>query len=512
MKYEVCDEYKKRVLLSEFNLEEHDFADGWLGGFFSNPIVEKISIFNQSNQIIEKNLYINFEQIALPNDLNSVQLFKKLHQEIKNHIFNDWGIENKIYPIYDFYRIKSEDKNLNKFIFIFLSPNRSNQVFNFELISNREALIQNILEMLLKSTLIEKINQQNPISADICSGKIFLNPMITIDEKTGKSYANVFSYRLNFKNFKLGFNLKNEHFLLESNKSKIQLYDDICFINKFKYEKKEDARVYGRLFLDFRSFEKLKATKFITQLELYKLLEGTLNKFKIKHKKSIFEAHYLYNNFSSYENKLKSLNIYIAEEEKNKFEKDLAEKGVNHGLNGLLDYFKNKFDINCKLFLNPSLNDLVDKRQEHNLFLMYGETYKEDYVSLKIEGGEDKKWNDPMIPFLKNEMHKLNKIDFMEAIKDFDVYSQVKLFNLYANNNNLSPIVSQGLILDKFIVFEKPVKKVLQDKNAEDIERHIEFDGTSKQPVKKGKEKSYPLNGTRAIISKIINELNINLL
>lgn len=509
MKYEICDEYKKRILLSEFNLEEHNFTNGWLDGFFSNPIVDKIAIVNQNNQIVETDLYINFAQVELPNNLSTSQLFKQLNNYIKKHIFIDWGIMNTIYPIYNFYGINSDDKNYKKFLFIFLSPNKSNQVFNFDIISNKDTLIQNILEMLLKSTIIEKINQQNPIAADICSGKVFLNPVVTNNEKTGKNYVNVFSYRLIFQNFKLGVSLKNEHFILESDKSKIQLYDDVCFINKFKYEKKEDARTYGRLFLDFRSFDKLKKTKFITQLELHKLMQSMLDKFNIKYQKTVFEPQYLYNHFSSYENKLTKINVYISEYEKEKFEKDLTEKGVNHGLNGLLDYLKNQFNITSKLFLNPKLKDLLINNNEYNLFLMYGEKYKEDYVSLKIEGKEAKLWNDCIIPFLQEEMYKLNQHDFFETIKYFDTYSQVKLFNLYANISGLSPIVSQGFILDKSVIFEKPVKSIVEDK--ENIELFIESENeVSVHPPKKiGKEKLYPLNGTKSVIGKIINELNI---
>lgn len=499
MKHEICNDYKKPILLSEFNLIEQNFSNEWLNGFFGNPVIDNLILLDKNSQMVNKKLYINFSYIELQN--NNL-LFKELHKKIKEHIFNDWSFTNSVYPIYNYYRVKSDNKNNKKYVFVYLSSNPSNSVFDFSLIENKEYFIQNILEMLVKASLLETINQSKPLSFDICLGKVFLNPIITNNEKINKDFINVFSFRLKYKDYKLGFTLKNEFFQLEKDKSKFDLYDDVCLLNNFKYEKKQDARTYGRLFLDFKNFDKLKATKFITQLHLYKLIESMLKKWNIKYEKTVFNPEYLYNRFSLSNNKVNEIYIYINESEKDEYEKMLFEKGIKNGLNSFKNYLSS-LGIKSNLFINPTLDDLINNQNKYNLFLMYGNQYDDNYIKLKTEEKEES-WNDSMQAFLDKKFFNLNKDSFLISIKNFDIYSQVKMFNIYANINNLNPIVSQGLILKNSILFEKPIKDWIEDSYENGLEEYIE------SGIKKTlKEKPYPRNGTKSTISKIINELNI---
>jgi hypothetical protein len=491
MKYEITESYKNSVLLSELDLQNNDFNENWLNGFFLNPIIEGLNIFDANGNLEEKDIYISFGEFEMPKMSNHL-FFPQLHKEIKQYIFTDWGIKNTVYPIYNFYLPYSEDKNKKKVLFIFLSPNRTNKLFDFNLVPNKDKLIQNFLEMLLKATYLEKINYKVPFNADICSGKFFLSPQIS--ERKDKHFVNVFSYSLNFKDLKLGFSLKNEHYRLNNNLKSIHNYDDVCLINKFKYEKKVDSREHGRLFLDFKNYEKLKVTKFINQLDLYKNLLNTLDRFNINYEKTCFSPDYLYNSFSYPSNELKELNVYIESKEKELFEQALLDKGVYHGLNGLLEYIGNSFNMKVSLILNPTLDMFLKNKKTSNLFLMYGEQYEEKYVQFKSETKEEK-WNNILTPFMEKKLYELGLNDFLKEIKNFDTYSQVKLFNIYANIKKIEPIVSQGLILDKSIIFEKP-KKV--------GEELVSIEGNTKKT-----EKKYPENGTISVIAKVINELNI---
>lgn len=504
MKHEVSDNYKKPILLSEFDLSEHNFSTQWLNGFFTHPIAQSIILINHDLTLVEKQLFINFSYIQLPNSLDQRESFREINKEIKAHIFKDWNFTQRVYPIYNYLRLISADNTTQKYIFFYLSPNISPHVFDFEQIPEKDNLTKNILELLVKARFLEDMNQNNPLSVDMCLGKIFLNTVINHNEKLEKYFANVFSYRLYFKDKKLGFNLKNEHFLLDPDKSDIQLYDDISLINNYKYKHKEDAREYGRPFLDFRNYEKLKSTKFATQIQLYKIIQQTLNTFKIQHKNTFFESQFLYRDFSSFQNEIKDLNIYISEGEKNSYEQDLMGKGIKNGIESLRTYLKKTFNISSHLLINPTLNTILMNKDKHNLFLMYGAEYKENYVSEYLPEGVNK-WQDPVLPFLEREMFNLEEDNFLKKIIYFDIYSQVKLFNIYANIRAEAPIVSQGLILDKSIILEEPSGELGDDTNERDTENYIELENVGKN----SKTKPYPRNATKSIISKIVNELNI---
>jgi len=130
MKYKITEAYKKSVLLSELDLQDNDFNETWLNGFFMNPIIEGLNVFDTNGDLEEKDIYINFGEFDMPK-ISSHLFFPQLHKQIKQYIFNDWGIQNTVYPIYNFYLPYSDDKTKRKVLFIFLSPNKSNKLFNF---------------------------------------------------------------------------------------------------------------------------------------------------------------------------------------------------------------------------------------------------------------------------------------------------------------------------------------------------------------------------------------------
>jgi hypothetical protein len=487
MKYQVAEQFKKRILLSELKLNMNDFSKEWLNGFFINPILKNAVVYD-NNKITNVDLYLNFSFIDIDKNIKGDDFFTTIHHEIKKYIVDEWGHAKKISPVYNFYHIKSEIDDKKRVLFIYLSPAKANKLFDFDKIPNQDNLICNILEMLIKSSFIEQLNKTLIINTDIFSGKLFLNPEITefkskIDKKN-KYAANVFSYKLTYADFKLGFNLKNEHFLLD-NLANNNIYNDICSINQYKYEKKLDARTYSRLFLDFKNYEHLKKTRFITQLELYKTILYTLDKFDIKYEKTVFIPEYLFNEFNHSQYDLNNINIHISSINKDTFNNVFAKKNIPNNFESML-LFLNQKNINLTLNIDSSLDTLLSKPNETHLFLMYGN--KDNFVREIDNTGKETTWNDVTIPFLERKLWQDDKITFLKSIQTFDIYSQVKLYNLYANKNGKNPIISQGLFLNDNMQFT---------------------DIRTKEEIKRNKKDTIPKKNVALIFNKVLNELDI---
>lgn len=489
MKNELKDRFKSEILLNQFDLSEQDLSDEWLSGFFTNPVSRSLKILDENNNWITKDLYIGFSVIKM--ETNSKKLnddfYLNLNKKIKENILNEWGSLSKNPPVYKIINLKSSEDEVKKFLYIYLSPKKSNQLFDFNVVSNKESIVASVFDMLMAAYLIERINKRNPLNIDFCGGKIFLNPLIDDEDKT----VRVFEYYFKIEDFKLRFILKHQVYSIKN--ISVDKYDDVCLLNNYRYEDKLDAREYTRSFLDFISLQDLKETKFITQVELYKDVLGMLNCFGIVYKETTFKPEYLFNQFPSIEAKINDIIVYISSDDKKAYEDYLVLKNIPHDFNRVVNHIKSHFNLNVSFIENPSLEIILKNKHIPCIYLMFGDEYKEKYVSFKCDNGELKKLSDVATSFLEKKLYQLDYSSFIKQISSYDVYSQVKLYNLYANCNELEPVISQGIILGVKNFFERSLNST-----------------TPLRPNKRtGKIPTYPSKETVCKFEKVITELDI---
>ena len=190
--------------------------------------------------------------------------YKNLNITIKKNIVDVWASFGTVKPLYQFHRIKCDKKNYVKYLVLFLSPVLSNNIFNFNLLYSRNKLISNLLDLLLKAHLLEKSNSINPINFDVFSGKIFLEPQlkkkeddVEEDESTvKKNSVSAFSFNLSYNDndFMLKSSIKHERYLLEKCNVSLDIYDDFCSLNNYKYVRKLEAREQARPFFNFKNY------------------------------------------------------------------------------------------------------------------------------------------------------------------------------------------------------------------------------------------------------------------
>ena len=435
---------QKPLLLNEFDLSDNNFDASWINNIISKPIAKNVLVQLDNGKMVEHDFYINFDEIVLPQDKDKEKFYKNLNITIKQHISNVWNSSN-IHHIYNFYTIE-KNKDTVKVIFFYFSNKKSQKILDHSLFKYQDSLIRYIIDLLLKGTLMETLSENSPLRSDLFSGNFFLNPEIREGKKTNT--INVFSYFLSYRNETLKFKLENKLFLLAQNPTQ---YDNICLLNKsFNYSKKLDARKYDRPFISFKNHEKLKASKFITQIEFYKLVDKTLQKFNIKNNKTYFEPTYIYNNFSMIKNSIKEIDMVVI---------DTNKKYQLERFKNLQNTLLNEHNLKVNLLVNPTLNEL--SKDKTYLFLQ-AESDQNNF-SFNIE--ENESWTTAMYPFIQKELYKLSLDEFVASIKSFDLYSQVKLFNLYANYNKLQPFISQGWIIDDYVPLEDP--KSTRDYNSD---------------------------------------------
>ena len=493
MKHELIDDYKKPILLTCLDLENNDFGQNWIMSILSHPIAEGVAISNSDGSWGSSNLYINFGEVEV-DIVKGRNAYIDLHVKIKQYISEKNDLAPRINHFYNSHPLVSVDKSKKKHIFLFLSTKESDKIFDYELIKDKDVLVKNVLELLLKVSFVNRTQKSRAVGTDVCYGKVFLNP-IAEPRKNGTMFADVFSYNLIYKNSKLDFKLKNEVFALSADNGEIKKFDDVCYINNYKYGKKVDARKNKRLFLDFKNFKNLKRTRFYTQFELYKIILETLDAFNIKYEKSRFTPEYLYNYFGSVEVDIKPINVYACKQEINMFNAEMSKHGLDSGMDSLCKYMESKHGLAVKVIFDPSFKDVLDNKSTPGLFLMYGDKYDDNFVSKTVNGVESK-WSNSLDAFLDNKLNPLNEADLMKELVLYDSYSRVKLFNIYANMNGLEPIVSQGLILDDEMDFQ-----TLEEKDS--------IKSGSKGDINQSENKKLKSTAAKFILEKVINELNI---
>lgn len=504
MKHEIKDEFQSKIILSNLDLSNHDFSESFLRGLFTTPLVEELAIINKDKNIQKINIYLGFMEIEVLEGKGK-EFYKNLHLTIKKRIVDVWASFGKTKPLYQFNRIKCDKENHAKYLILFLSPKLSNSIFNFNLITNRNQLISNLLELLLKAHLLEKANTSNPINFDVVSGKVFLEPQIkkkkTEDDNDDenefsketsikkKNSVTVFSFNLAFNNndYMLKSSIQHERYLLEECNDGLDTYDDFCSLDNYKYLRRLDAREQARPFFNFKNYESLNYSRFIAQARLYKTIIEMCEKYKISYQKTYFSPQYLYCNFPEMKSDIKSINLYIKLDEFNNYSQYLQSLDIQQDFDDFLSYFKNELGVQLNVKLNYNLDDVLKTKNEPNLFLMFGDSYDDNYVFFK----DQELGRSAVETFVDKEMFKLSTNEFLDFIKDFDSYSQIKLYNLFANNKGLSPIVSQGLIVNNM--------KLKSYKYENEI-----IDG------KKIKNKIISIDsGFKNIAIKIVNELSI---
>ncbi len=470
MIYNLKKQYQENLLLSKFSLEDNYFDNNWINSLLDNPVVMNLHILDDNNQFVQKNLWISFKIFTYQK--KSKDLYKQMHKDMNLFVKSEWSMFKNPCALYSNHKISSNNQNSNtvEYLCLYISPNKSINKFDFSLIRNQTYLVQNFMELLFRSIFIDDLKVHSAF-ADIHSGNILFNPVVL------NNFVSAYKVNIKYHSNTLHFELELKRYNLESNN--ITMADDICFNNK-KYGKKADARKIqsgGRKFLNFENHDLLEKTKFINQLKIYSKFEDVFHKFNIKYTPYNFKPKYLINDFSSYEN-LNSINIWVSNENMHKFsqmfpnEKDIVDyiNGKYHDKNGVLK--TNGLNINkINLKYAQGVNDLIKYKNEPNLYIMFEKEKeakgldKDKDIQLVVEdiNGNISYFDNVIDVFLNRNLNLLSESDFLIAIEKFDIYSQVKLYNLYSNKHQKHPIVSQGLIIT--------YREFVSEKNNEDMKQ-----------------------------------------
>lgn len=461
MIYKLKDEYAQDLLLSEFSLANNCLDNNFINSLFLHPIAKKISLVNKDNTLQVQDFWVSFEEFSYDVKTHKNKIYPQMHKDMKIHVRKAWSMFKKPIPLYNAHRIENKN-NMIRYICIYLSPNKSKNTFDAAGIKNQDFLIQNMLNILLKSIFIEDLNK-NTAYADIHSGEILLRPKVV------KTTVSGYSYNLSYDNNHLIFSLHLKRFQLKDNDS-ITISDDMCFNNKIYGHRLSAQKLTsaGRKFLNFKNSVLANESLFICQLLLFKKLQQTFSKFNINYVPKTFSPKHLTNEFTKFENVEKINLCFIGD-------KDTLESPIYTDKS----YLNNLFNGNqlTRKIVN-SLNDILKHQLEANIFILPDEdgmTMEDDDIENKDEQlvcetiNLIKKYhNSSLEVFLERNLDNLIYDEFLLNIINFDLYSQVKLYNLYANFHQLHPIVSQGIklnynsILDEKLTVQKEIDKKLK--------------------------------------------------
>lgn len=452
MKHLLTNDYSKPILLSALDLSQHLLDQSFITNLLSSPILNDVCI-NSPKGTFMSSIYINFFILDMGDVLfeNNSDFYKHLHQKIRMHISETNGFLSQKGYFYNFQKLWSADQKQKKYIFFFLSPNKSLAMLDFNLFPNKDILLTHLFELIIHSSFIDKTQQFAALNADTCFGKVFLNPIIT-PRKNGTTIADLFTYEITFKNSQLDFRLKHAVYSLESTSS-ISAYDDVCYINTgYHYSKKYDARKHKRLFFDFSNLQKFERTRFYAQLQLYKTISATLDRLHIHYQRTRFTPEFLFNDFPSVKLDLKHINIYISSTERMAYETFMLDTGSVSRISSLCEYLKTAHDINSTVIEDPSLDYIVNHQTDACLFLMFGPSYS-DSPTREFVNGDWKPFKSALDVIISRQYLNLTMDNFLHSIRQFDLYSQVKMVNFYSHFYHLPTVVSQGLILNNKIDF-----------------------------------------------------------
>lgn len=432
-------DYIRSLLLSEFDLSESYINEHFINGLLKKPIDEITLNINSERVLV--NLFISFSYISVNTEMTKKsknKMYRDLHCAIQNKIKNEWvsigykfeDVNDKI--LYKLAEIKNNDKTKKDYIYFYLSPIKALHNLDYEKqikrgygTKNSDAIISVFLNVYLRNALMDDISH-NSVNDVIFTGELGLH---AIEDRKGR--VSTYICNLFFSENRLRFNLKKQ---LYKNKSKeSNLLYDFFFINNNtkKTFVKDDARNCKRPFLDLSHYASTNDSKFICQIRTYKAISKMLTDIKIKHKDVCFTPTKMIEGFKNKNSKLDRVYLYNTI--------DINERDY--------DRIVNSFEsANIKVVKAKScdINDVLNNFSENNIFLVNSDD--SNYVFDKHK--KEYTYKNAVELFL-DKLSPLNNYDnFIEAIKQFDIYTQVKLYNLFANCNptlNLKNIVSQGL-------------------------------------------------------------------
>lgn len=462
------NDFIRPLLLNEFDLSDHRIDECFINNLLKSPIDDVILNVNGKNTNI--NLYLGFDYITMEYDKKTSfkKFYMELNNKIKSIISDEWLSVNKSNEnidgmvLYKFNEIYTSN-NHKEFIYFYLTPKKSVKTFDYSKYlygdfysKTSDAIISNIINILLRYELLDNIEYSN-INDVVFAGDIGLQ---AVEDSKGRISA--YLCETAYKNGRLIFNLKKQLYQKKT-KDSDYVYDFI-FLNsntRALYQQ-EDARTCQRPFLNFSTFSKMHDSKFICQIRVYKTIYQLLEKIRLIPKEVSFTPNLMLEGFFQKEIDFTEITVCnssnLSDIDFTKFANELKNK---------VDSIKNEKDkSNLRISFNEqtpkfnSIKEIINENNKNYLFIVKSNDGRFVYNNFLKEYSNV----GTIHLFMKYKMYSLDFEQFIDSIKNYDIYSQVKLYNLFANYNpklNLKNIVSQGLDIINFTNEDKKDKSIL---------------------------------------------------
>lgn len=443
---DIKDKFKKSVCTSEFDLSNNDFNEIWINSFIKKPIFKSIILNNSKTSV---DLHINFEIFKFPTQTKNNIFYKNLHLQIKQKIYSIWAkynISNK--PIY--YTIDISTDIDIQFLVFFVSPDLENKHLAYSHIKQQNKILSHLFSLLFNINCLGTLNNKDN-TWDVHNGCVYINPQVDDTFTKFFGYQIIFHYSDN----NLKFFLKGQAFKLDDTNS-MNLYEDICLLSKTKiYSDKINANTeFSSSFLNLQQNKHTLRSKFMSQYFVYKKLRNIFKNNFIQYQETFFTPTKLFNHF--YEEHIDNnipINIFINKDEKEQFNKICLDSNINDGFSLFVNNIQTILGRKVNVLL-ATYNNFEGREFDNNIYLMFGDKYKENYVHHKANS----KLNEQtaLDYYLTNNLSGLSMIDINKHLTNIDLYSSIKIRNLLNSEKSLfHNFVTQGLVLDISMV-QKP--------------------------------------------------------
>lgn len=443
--------FKRKILLSEFDLQNNDFDQYQVSAFFKNAIISDLRLNNEFTDVYLNYIICQFPQNSKFEDLNG--LMKEEINKQQNLITHK---DNKI--LYTYLKVgdKNQDNINDKYIIIYPSKCSNDGIFdidNYTIFYDKKFFINYLLSRIIKLTLncllIKDENDKSNISEDLFYGDLLIN--VSKNESGFSGFLPI----INSNNYKLWFSLSTQEYIYntKSDKTSNENIKEAGIVStKNKNIKKVDARKSKRVFLKVEDKEFL-SCKYSSYLYIYEKLQQVFNCLNLDFEETNFTPEYVFNDFIRNTNfdSSKSLKVIISQEDMEK----LQIKNINF----LLEKIKENFRQEPELLIFNKLSGIKFNNESKYLFLMFREKEEMTPVVLNIDG-EEYIWNNTGALFADMQNEKENDL----SKKLFDDYTQLKLCNinnLLINSEFSNPLAIQGIFINnKKFDTEKNIKSL----------------------------------------------------
>lgn len=497
---------------------------------FTNEIIlnEEINT-NLIDRILCQNLVtmnnINYGIFVYQHDLENINNkinFENEHTKIRKKIISIWKakLEKLQYPDeltmseyipYGHTPIFNNNKEITQWLIFYLAP-KLNQRDNGNILINYipEHIFPNILKlMLFASFLREAQKNNNVIYPESFQGDMRLN------------FHNIDT--VNNQYFTPSIFVKNRKILIEIKEKRI--YED----KKGKIKKgtlSPKNRSPGFSTQIKKGLHEISKTRWFSLTQTTMIMIEALDYSNIKYKCIPFKPEYIFNNvlhipsyikeisiieYSGYLNTMNTFqrNIYDAYLDK------LINTSLNLGvsitqrivLNSIQDYLTLN-ENGVYLFIDPikilSITEDENVEFEKKVYSIEQNKYKPKYN----ETIDILSFNNTIKELILEKSFK-DIEDFIQEVRNYDFYSQIKLFRLYLINKNQDIPITQNIMLSTTILNEESIKNIMIKILSEIQVKHICFKNNLNNVFEHFGDKFYDIKIIN-LITKKINKTNKN--